>query len=137
MANRTTPSAVKKIIETDDTISTDLASFIETANQIVTDCCGGAGYTDAKLELIERWLSAHFYAIRDPRTSKEGAGSVNATYRSKVDLNLALTHYGQQAMLIDTEGGLAALNGRATKGKAKVTPSISWAGAVDWNTDNI
>lgn len=139
MAVRTTYAAVALIIEVDANITTDLAPYIEVASQMVTDVCTGydPAYDATKLELVERWLSAHFYAIRDPRAADEKAGPVAISYQYKVDLNLAVTTYGQQAMAIDTEGGLAALNGRITKGKAKVTPSVTWLGVEKWDTDNI
>jgi len=139
MAVRTSYAAVALLIDVDSTISTDLAPFIEVANSLVTDVCTNydTPYTDAKLELIERWLSAHFYAVRESRASEQRAVSVSRILQSKVDLGLDVTHYGQQAKLIDTEGGLAALDGRLKSGKAKVTPGISWLGVDDWDIDNI
>lgn len=118
MSARTTAAAVRKIIEVDGVIitaDTDLDPFIEAANSIVTNACVvSLLYTsptdDVNLELIERWLAAHVYAVRDPRTHTEKAGSVAAGYESKVDLYLANTRYGQMAMMVDTRGGLAALN---------------------------
>ena len=138
MAVRTTYAAVVKIIEVDATITTDLAPFIEIANQLVTDICTGydPAYTDAKLEIIERVLTAHFYAIRDVRPSAEHAGPVGQSFMHKVDLNLFQTIYGQQAMLLDTEGGLAALNKRTIEGKIAITPGVTWGGTEDWDTDN-
>jgi len=135
MAVRTTEEAVEGIIEVDSSIS--LTPFIETANALVTSCCDDTVYTAAQLELVERWLAAHFYAICDPRAVSEHAGPVGATYQSRVDLGFHVTHYGQQAMALDTEGGLAALNRRIVKGEKKITPSISWLGITDWDTDNI
>lgn len=134
---RTSEVAVRAIIEVDETI-TDLSPFIEAANQLVTDCCGDAGYTDAKLELVERWLAAHFYAVRDPRRAGENVGAgVGEDFQYKVDLNLSVTTYGQQAMLLDTAGGLAALNGRIKRGVGVLTPSMTWLGAEDWDENNI
>jgi len=124
MAVRTTSVLVAAIIEVDTDI--DLEPFIFTASELVTEVCAIAGYTVERLELIERWLSAHFYAIRDPRVTQEKAGSVGANFESKVDLNLALTRYGQQAMLLDTQGGLAALNQSMLSGKR--TASVAWLG---------
>jgi hypothetical protein len=109
-----------------------LSPFIEAANQLVTDCCDGAGYASAKLELIERWLAAHFYAIRDPRVADERAGAVSASYMHRVGLHLAQTTYGQQAMLLDTAGGLALLNGRVTAGRAPFVAGVAWAGTKEW-----
>jgi len=130
---RTNATNIKAIIEVDTTIiaaDSDLDPFISTANELVTEICTGTNapdpvYSATRLELIERWLAAHFYAIRDPRAKSEKAGSVGVSYRGKTDLNLSLTHYGQQAMMIDTNGGLARLD----KGKG-ITASVLWAGTA-------
>lgn len=128
---RTTATNIKKIIEVDTTIvpaDADFIPFIDTANEIVTEMCTGTNgpatkYTDTRLELIERWLAAHFYAIRDPRAKSEKAGSVGINYQGKVDLNLSVTTYGQQAMMIDTHGGLSKLN----SGKSPAA-AVLWLG---------
>lgn len=127
MAIRTTATAVKKIIETNSSIvviDADLDPFIETANNLVDQCCtGDAGpataYSDATLELIERWLAAHFYAIRDTRRSKEVADEVSESYMYRLGLNLNVTLWGQQALAIDTNGGLADVSKRAEEGNKK------------------
>ena len=128
---RTNATNVKAIIEVDSTIivsDSDLDPFINTANELVTELCTGSNgpstaYTSTRLELIERWLAAHFYAVRDPRVKSERAGAVGVNYQEKVDLNLSLTPYGQQAMMLDTNGALTRLN----KGKG-VGISILWLG---------
>jgi len=119
---RTTSGQVADIIEVDASIG--LEPFMMIANELVTEVCTDKGYTDSRLELIERWLSAHFYTNRDPRAVNEKAGPVGVTYQSAVALNLNTSHYGQTAMLLDTAGGLAALN---TLKKKKVL-SVSWLG---------
>jgi len=134
MAVRTTAAAIGKIIEVDATVSTDLVPFIEVANALVTELCSDSGYTDARLELIERWLSAHFYAVRDPRTSSESAG-VSVSYQGQTGMHLDLTTYGQQAMLLDTDGNLAALNQKPKAGIKTVTPGITWLGTEDEDDD--
>lgn len=126
MAVRTTAALVKGIIEVDEDTIPDLDPFILTANELVTECCGSAGYTATRLELIERWLASHFYAIRDPRLAAETAG-VSARYQHKVGLIFSVTTYGQQAMTLDTAGGLAALSKRTEEGKAK-SVGITWLG---------
>ncbi len=127
---RTTDELVGGIIEVDSSI--DLTPFILPANELVTEFCGEAGYTDGRLELIERYLAAHFYTLRDPRTTDEKAGDIAATYQSKVDLFLSTSHYGQHAMLLDTAGGLAELNKQqALPARIKRTASMYWLG-----TDN-
>ena len=123
---RTTAEAVGLIIDVDATIS--VAPFIEAANSLVTSCCGDSDtYTSTDLELIERWLSAHFYAIRDPQAISEKAGDVAVKYMSKVELGFDVTHHGQQAMRLDVEGGLARLNNKIKNGSFK-TAAVVWLG---------
>jgi hypothetical protein len=119
---RTTADAVKGIIETDDDTFPNLAPFIEAANQLVTDCCLSSGYSAAKLERIERWLAAHFYAIEDPRITQEITGPIQASFGTKLDLGFDVTTYGQQAMRLDTDGNLAALN-NSMKTVKKILPA--------------
>ena len=125
---RTTSTLVEGIIAVDSTSIPDLTPFIDVANQLVTDVCTDSDYTDAKLPIIETWLAAHFYAIRDPRPDSQKAGSVSQKLQYKVDLNLAVTTYGQQAMIIDTAGNLAKLNKQATTGNVVASASITWMG---------
>ena len=127
---RTDATNVGKVIEVDDTI--DLTVFIDSASELVTELCTGTNgpdpaYTDTRLELIERWLAAHFYAIRDTRPANEKAGSVGVAYQYKVGLNLANTMFGQQAMAMDTNGGLANLNKATEEGKLR-KPGMFWLG---------
>lgn len=117
---RTTAELVKGIIEVDE-LTSDLAPYIETANELVTELCAPAGYLDSRLELIERWLAAHFYAVTDPRLKSESFGKSSGEYQSKIDLHLNLSHYGQQAQLLDTQGKLAQLNEAVGKGKPQAT----------------
>jgi len=131
---RTTRANVALIIELDAEIVPDdtaMAPFIDVANEFVTEACTGDNgpetpYTDDRLELIERFLAAHIYTNRDPRPASESAGSVSTNYQSRVDLGFATSHYGQTAMRLDTNGGLARLDKSTTKG----TPVVGgfWAG---------
>lgn len=111
---RTTPLLVAGVIEVDLDEIPDLTPFIDVANELVTEVCENGpadpAYSLARLTYIETWLAAHFYAIRDPRTAIEGVGTLRTHYMHKVDLMLKQTTYGQQAMLLDTAGGLAALS---------------------------
>lgn len=125
---RTTAEAVGEIIEVDSSIS--LTPFIEVASALVTDMCVPLSYTDTTLELIERWLSAHFYAIRDKQLKKESLDfmDLGLEYSVTVSLYMAQTTYGQQAMLIDYKGGLASLQAQARladKGVSAVTVGIT------------
>ena len=131
---RTTKAQIEEIIEIDVEIIPDdaaMAAFILVASELVTESCtGDAGpstsYSDERLELIERWLAAHFYTNRDPRVSSEKAGPVGSNFQSKVDLGFDTSHYGQTAMRLDTNGGLAKVNEDTKKGKPRV--GVSWLG---------
>lgn len=136
MAVRTTREEVEGIIEVDAGIVPDDAAmvpFILVANELVTECCTGdngpaTAYTDERLELIERWLAAHLYTNRDPRVASEAAGSVSASYQSAVAIGFDTSHYGQTAMRLDTNGGLAQLNESTKKGRMRV--GGFWAGTA-------
>ncbi len=116
---RTTPTLVAGIIEVDPNI--DLTPFIFPANELVTQLLTSAGFTPERLELIERYLAAHFYTLRDPRPTSEQAGSVGTSYQNRVDLYLCTSHYGQMAIILDTSGALSQLNMQHVKRKLSVT----------------
>ena len=86
------------------------------------------------LELIETWLSAHFYATRDPRPVDEKAGSVSQQNQSKVDLGFNNSHYGQDAMTVDTSGWLGRLNNKIKKGGRSTAGVTSLATLTDSQT---
>lgn len=112
MAIRTTSVAVEGIIEVDANIP--LTPFIETASSLVDDVAAADSPPNStRLELIERYLSAHFYTLRDPRPTSEKAGPVASSYQSKVDLGLNTSHYGQMAISLDPTGTLK----RASSGR--------------------
>ena len=118
MAIRTDAEAVRKLIdwpEDDD----DFGPSIETASSIVTDICVNTTtytYTAAKLELIERWLAAHFFTVQTGQVTEEQAGPVREKFAFKIDLYLNNTKYGQMALAIDTAGNLAALQAELENG---------------------
>jgi len=117
MANRVLGSEVKEIIKT---VLTDLevAPMVTAANLLVTAKCSTAGYSAAELKEIERWLSAHFVAVRDPfgSISEKKIGEASEKYQrgSKAQPKEALegTPYGQQALILDYRGCLTDLGSR-------------------------
>ena len=111
---RVTTDEVKEIIPVPETV-TDLIPYITVANNLIEKVIVAKfpdAHTEAHLKEIERWLSAHFTAIRFTRTSSEGIGEVKESYQYKVDLDLRCTMYGQQAIILDTSGALNALLSR-------------------------
>src|SRR6185369_6739974 len=128
LPGRTTSTLVRGIVDADLDVSLD--PFIDAANELVTEICsfvedvdGNLRYTSSRLELIERWLAAHFYCILDARGRRERVSSLTFESQSKVDLGLDVTHYGQQAKRLDTAGGLAKLDDKTktTAGKTLTT----------------
>ena len=121
MAIRTTDAAVAGIIEVDLTIP--LTPFIETGSTLVDDIAAAdPSVSSARLELIERYLSAHFYTLRDPRTTAERAGPVSANYQSSVGSGLKTSHYGQMAITLDPTGTLKNMS------EGKRAGGIVWLG---------
>jgi hypothetical protein len=133
---RTSATEVKKIVVVRNTVpeTAALNSAITTANIVVTRVCVpyGEGYdeTDADdialLAEVEKYLAAHFFCIFKPRREFEQAKSVAQRIQTKVDLGLKLTHYGQQAIFLDVNGGLA--NKELEDATLKVNEKLEWLG---------
>lgn len=134
MGIRTTSGAVAGIIEVDAAIS--VTPFIEVASALVDELSAAdSTVTATRLELVERWLAAHFYAVRDPRSTSEQAEGIGASYESRVDLGLSITRYGQQAMMLDTTGWLAAYNAQAKDGAPRKA-KLRWLGTPREESDS-
>lgn len=118
---RVTEAEVKKIISTTLT-DEEVTPFLSSANVLITDVLTDEGYGDATLKEIEKWLAAHFVAIRDPQVAKEKIGDVDAAYQGKTGLGLNHTSYGQQVMILDHHGKLAEI--AQSKGPAEVKTII-------------
>lgn len=106
MAARATEPMVKEIIDTDLT-NEEITPFLAAANTMVTDLLLSESYGVTTLKEIERWLAAHFVAVRDPQITQEKTADAQATYEGKTGMGLNSTRYGQQAMLLDHHGILA------------------------------
>lgn len=104
---RVTEAQVTAILDTD---LDDLSPFI-TAASLVVDRVAAADSTLAAADLleIERWLAAHFAAIRDERAHSQRQGDSSVTYQGKTGKGLEFTSYGQQAMALDPTGILRTL----------------------------
>lgn len=140
MAFRTTADAVREIIEVDELILS-LDVFLTLANELTTEFCvdvdPSPGYTTTRLALIEQLLAAHFYTMRDPRINNERAGSVGASYQFNTGLFLQNSVHGQNALAMDTAGGLARYDARL-QDAGKVVPDIgvTWLGSDDCQDDD-
>lgn len=105
MAARVTETEVKEIIDT----SVNTRAFITAANMVVNQNLQNQGLSNELLKEIERWLAAHFVAIRDPREQSKKVGSSSANYQGQTGLGLDHTSYGQQVKVLDYTGTLGNL----------------------------
>ena len=103
---RVTALEVKAIIDTD----ADPTPFIFAATLIVDRIVSDLASDDV-LKEIERWIAAHLVAVRDPRLSSESFGGASESLQTgQLGMGLKYTSYGQQALLLDPTGILAALD---------------------------
>lgn len=135
MAITTTAASVRKILHDDiphevlALPNTDIEVFITIANRMVEDLLGDCGYTSTQLELIERYLSAHFLCINKIKSegASESTGSTSVTRRDPGGFGLNGTHYGTHAMLLDSCGKLAEQNQSIQEGRKKAR--LVWMGS--------
>lgn len=113
-----------------DVEDTSLEGFLADANLIITEDLAGKGLSAARLKTIEKYVAAHFSLMLTERggltSSRQGDSQDNYTSMSalgnKAIAGFQLTRYGQQAILLDTSGTLAALS-RGPSLKAQLKPS--------------
>lgn len=123
--SRTNATAVAKVLMDDygprlSGDNPDLDPFIETASSIVDDvveCATAKGktLTAAKLELIERWLAAHFYAVSDKPYTSRSTVDASGSFAGQTAMYFESTLYGQHAMRLDPSGCLDAIGGKERK----------------------
>lgn len=104
MAERVTSDEVKKLIDTE---ISDLSPFIKAANLTVNQYIQNDGLGTALLKEIERWLTAHFVAMRERQLTSETVGDAANQYGGNFGMGLDFTQYGQQVKMLDATGKLA------------------------------
>ncbi len=123
-AYRTTPALVRAL--GGFPVSFDLDASIATANLLVDDVAatGDACLSPKKLELIERWLAAHFAALNSQKVVSKSIAGASASYEGSVSggEGISLTRFGQQAMALDCSGYLRNLD--------KPKPKMEWLGTI-------
>lgn len=130
---RTTAEAVAAIMPKDYDGTTSLTSFLEVASEMTDDvesCAADKGITlsDAKLEKIERYLTAWLYCQQDkPYASKNSADS-GAAFHGQTGMGLDSNLYGQTAKRLDTSGCLAQIDAGGEQTAPDPTASGFWLG---------
>ena len=126
---RTSTTAVKAILMRDYDGAADLSPFIQTAGIVVDRLATRSGarwpMIAAELELLERWLAAHFYCCSDRTYKSRSTGRASGSFDGSTGMGFDSTVYGQQAKMIDPSGGLAFLE---TKEKIPVIVGGFWSG---------
>lgn len=97
-----------------------LAPFIDTASAVVDDVAKCATdkdetLTSVRLELIERWLAAHFYVCSDQTYSSKSTDGASASFHGQTGMYFESSRYGQTAMRLDPSGCLNALGSSERK----------------------
>ncbi len=140
MSIRTDEDAVKALLrpgteegDYDDTNTPDLTVHIQTASVIadqVALCAVAKGktLTESQLELIERWLAAHFYVMSDQVLHKVSTLNSYGQFQGETKMQLDASKYGQSAKLVDTSGCLAEIDASAAN-KTKRVRGI-WLGKL-------
>lgn len=133
MATATTDAAVRALLANPDP-SADYTFALESAEDLVESVLASKGLSDVKMELIKRWMSAHFVEVRTARLKRDQVRTAQGDIITQSDLGFDVTHYGQQAMRLDTTGELAKINNRTkTEGTTKPviekrTVGLQWLG---------
>lgn len=104
---RVTDAEVKEIIEVNPFLIPTTDPFITTANILVDELLLTLGYSDPLLKQIELYLSAHFTGMKQRQLDSEEFGDSENDYIGEVGKGLEFTQYGQQAKVLDFQGGLA------------------------------
>jgi hypothetical protein len=138
MPERTNADLVKAVLlnDYDAEENPDLGAAIAAATILVDDIKDKSLklamlISDDRLEIIERWLAAHFYAVSDRPYSSRSTGGGSGSFDGSTDKGLDFTGYGQHARLLDPTGYLASLGGTASGGgEGAVRPKVGgfWAG---------
>lgn len=126
MPIRTNATNIRKIVKVPAKFSS-LDPFIEMASLLVDTHCAKASYSVSLLEMIERWLAAHFFVIYLRLRASEKAGPVSASYESgTLSTGLKATIQGQQALIFDSKGGLAKLQTQLEAGAHPIFAAHLW-----------
>lgn len=90
----------------EDTPVEELEAHISAAHIMLMNRLDGYGLPVDLLELIEKYLAAHFAVLTNPAVQRETLGPLSTTYFGKAELGLDHTRYGQMAKSLDPTGRL-------------------------------
>lgn len=124
---RTSYSQVTQFIQTS---ATDIDIYAGMANSLVDELLEPLNeLSNSRLTMIETLLTCHFIFINERTARLETAGPVTAQYDGLTAMVLMASIHGQNAILLDTTGTLAALQAESTDtNKKRGKASVTWTG---------
>jgi hypothetical protein len=110
---RVTESQVRSVAG--EPSSVDASSAISVANLIVDEELYDTTLSNDRLTMIELYLSAHFLVLttREGPMAAQALGDATERYHNIYQAGLMSTRFGQQAVLLDSTGTLAAIAAKA------------------------
>lgn len=112
---RTTVGAVKDVLaaghDYDGRRNPTLLPYVDAASSIVDDVAAcarahGVALSAVKLELIERWLAAHYYKSSDQQYASKNTAGAGASFSGQTGMGIQGTKYGLAALDLDPSGCL-------------------------------
>lgn len=93
---------VKGLLQT----NREVAPFLGTANTLVAQLLGSAGYSTDVLDEITKYIAAHFLAVTEERGGLRYSRLDDSAESVTLDFGrgLNMTRFGQTALLLDTKG---------------------------------
>lgn len=118
MALRARTEDVEKLVG--DTTS-GVTLFIAQANVMVDDVLLSSGLAEPVLALIETYLAAHYatLSLEKGALAEQSMGEAKDKYHNIYKAGLNSTRFGQQAIVMDRTGALAAASAASEKSTTK------------------
>lgn len=80
--------------------------------QVAGQTVAGEDTEGTELELIERYLAAHFYVQSDENYQSKTTAGASANFQGRTDMGIDASKYGQTAKRIDWSGCLTIIDKR-------------------------
>lgn len=109
-------------------------SAIVVATTLVNDLLLGQNFNAAKLKSIELYLACHFSLLsaeKGPLAAVD-VGDATERYHNVYSAGLNSTRFGQQAIVLDTSGKLAAVSAKAMKPTLEALFASVGTGRIGW-----
>lgn len=103
-----TADQVRALIDT----ARDPVPFIADAQMLVNEQLAGQGLSAERLDLIVKYLSAHFLVLAEEKGGliRSKLGDSDESYKAEESTGLRSTRFGQQVLVFDTSGTMARID---------------------------